>query len=180
MHRDDGVVLTIQNQRPRRWHAIVILTLVATFFAGVCGGLGAPMSMVVEVLWSLGTLLSLVGALVLAAFVRHPTPSFRLTNIVQAPPGGPVYSPELIDRIEFASDPAEDYAEGRIPERLCEIRIYPQHRDCFHLIATVTDALWVCQWAEQRRIAIVETDGVKVTSLKGHSDSSPVCRTDSD
>jgi hypothetical protein len=101
--------------------------------------------------------LSFVVAAAAGMFVRISPESLRLGADLLPRPAFPAYRPDEIRRIDFAPDPAEDYAEGRTAAPLCEATISIRRSGRLRLIVTVEDARRLREWAVTRGIEVIET-----------------------
>lgn len=157
---DNAIEMTIRNHRYTRWTVIAVVSMVGTFFSGLFALLVLDASGLVVFLVVLAIAVSLAGAVGLGLFAPHIITGVKLTEVLQPRPGGPEYQPIDIARIDFASDPHEDFDDAALPIRMCEIRLRPVHRFAIRLIASVGDGRRLWDWAVRNGVDVFDPTNV--------------------
>ena len=160
MAKPETVDRTIRNHRYQAWPAMPAFIVLGL----ICLAGGLPL-----VLWlshdlampvMVGTVIAWVGAAsVVLPRLPHSVSRVKLGVLLQTYPGGTSLRPSLITEVAFGPDPAEDYAEGSMPVRMCEARISVRGRSQFQLIVSAGDAVRLREWATEKGITVTDSDG---------------------
>ena len=174
MHPDDAVEVTIRNHRTRRESGVAVLILLGVFAMGSCGLCTLDLRWPWLVLWAAGTFTALFGAAGVGWLASPPVETLKLTDVLRPRPGGSVYLPDEIVRIEFGPDPQEDYLDVALPVQLCEVRVLPlQHRP-IPLIASIGEAVRLRDWAVRKGVRVIDrTETLTAARLPAGPDSLP-------
>jgi hypothetical protein len=73
------------------------------------------------------------------------------------------YPPAQVERIDFGSDPAEDYVDQSLPIRMIEVSLTLQPRVRGRLIVSATDAARLREWAVSKGIVVNDPGGDSMT-----------------
>jgi hypothetical protein len=160
MDPNDVIEVTIRNHRYTRWSTVASVSVSATFILSACCLLGLQAWLSLFGLIAIGASVAFAGAMGLGRFSPYTLQCLNLSDELQPWPGGVGYLPVDIERIDFASDPAEDYDESPSTIRMCEARVRPVHRLAIRLIASVDDGRRLRDWAVRKGIDVYDPTNV--------------------
>ena len=151
--------LRILNQRYQPWNEIVLGMFAVVFVVGICG---MP---IVERLVAINSVLvgGVVGVLALIVFegllprigsVRE----LKLGIRVETTPVARRWPARAVERVTFAADPEEDYAERSTANPLREATLEIHSGRPIRLVVTQADADRLRHWAAAKGIEVVEPE----------------------
>jgi hypothetical protein len=153
--------LIIRNQRAHRWFNPVAVSLVGLFSMAACGSVGAPATVIpakAVLPIAIGCLLAL-GLVLLMIWTCRPVDRLVLSSELMSRPPNFAYQPTQIREVSFGPDPHEDYAESRLPFRLCQATVWPAGGWKLKLIVSAGDAARLRAWAEAKGISVNDPGG---------------------
>jgi hypothetical protein len=160
MHPDDATDWTIRNQRHSGWSHWLLLGgwgVVWTAGAMLLNRLTPrEMHWAYLLAWLVATLGSLGGLMVYLG--GRPVKRLKLGDQLRAYPTAR-WEPKDIRAIRFGTDPAEDYAEAKLPFPLCQVTVEGRRRN-LRLVASAGDAARLHAWAERKGVAVDDPQGL--------------------
>jgi hypothetical protein len=163
MFEKDTVDMTIRNQRYRGWpHWLLLIGWALGWMpvAGLAERMTSPFTPERNIIIVPTTVVVMLASFVVMLILidRRPIHRLKLGDEMRRMPSAR-YEPKDIVMVRFGHDPMEDYAEDKLPIRLCEATVEPRRGRTFHLTVSNGDAIRLREWAEHKGITVVDPEG---------------------
>jgi hypothetical protein len=152
--------IIIRNQRYEPWLArlarIGVVIVVGICLCVLCAG-SSPQGAVLSVVFTVLTIPLWDRVAVRVPMLRQ-VERLKLADTIEFYPRTIPAAGGRATAIAFSPDPGEDYAEDARPVGLCEARLSLESFGPFRLIVSIHDARRLRKWAEERQVAVTDSN----------------------